>query len=477
MIFNSVTFLLFLAGVTGLYWTLGRRARLWMVFVASLVFYGFWRVDFLPVMLFSVAVNYFGGLAIAQHRRYARAILRASVALSLLPLAVFKYSVFVAGNMNALGHWLGAGDFLPVPEIILPLGISFYTFQSISYTVDVYRRSIEPERDFVLFADYVLFFPQLVAGPILRAREVIWQLDRRPAFRISFVAEGFRRILVGLFLKVVLADNIAGLVDEGFLYETGYTALDVWVLAFLFGFQIYFDFSAYSHVAIGSARLMGISFPENFNFPYVSNSPREFWRRWHISLSSWIRDYLYLPLTGQSVDDRSTGGLAGAAGQSKRTWALVTTMLIMGLWHGANWTFVIWGIWHAGLVLAQRGLGAVLKVPAAIGWAVTLPLVMLAWIPFRAETPARALAMLGRVVTPSAYFSSPPIHLPKEDYLVAALVMILVLAAWAAHRWVVPWLRCHPWPALAVEFAVFSMVTPFVFIFLRPTTQFIYFQF
>ena len=187
-------------------------------------------------------------------------------------------------------------------NIILPLGISFYTFQTISYTVDVYRGFIKAEKEFVLFATYVTFFPQLVAGPILRAKEVIPQLDKKPLFKLDDLKSGLRKITFGLFLKVVLADNIAPLVDVGFSSDPNLlSAIDVWTLAFLFGFQIYFDFAAYSFIAIGCARVMGMTFPENFNFPYSSISPKEFWKRWHISLSSWIRDYLYLPLAGSKV--------------------------------------------------------------------------------------------------------------------------------------------------------------------------------
>ena len=223
----------------------------------------------------------------------------------------------------------------------------------------MYRGVVRPGRDFILFADYVIFFPQLVAGPILRAGEVIWQLDERPRFDIGDITAGVRRILLGLFMKSVLADNIARFVDRGFATPVeSLGAIDVWTLAFLFVFQIYFDFAGYSHVAIGSARLMGIRFPDNFNFPYLARSPRDFWRRWHISLSSWIRDYVYLPLAGTRFHDESRGGLvvadAGTADAWSRFRALWLTWALMGLWHGANWAFVVWGLWHAALVQGQR---------------------------------------------------------------------------------------------------------------------------
>ena len=213
----------------------------------------------------------------------------------------------------SVGNVMGLKLNSPAFRIILPLGISFYTFQTISYSVDVYRRHTRAVRDFALYGSYVTFFPQLVAGPILRAEEVVSQLRTRAPFDLHFITEGISRILQGLFLKVVLADNIAPLVDAGFNIDVqAMSAVDTWCLAFLFGFQIYFDFAGYSHIAIGCAKLMGITFPENFNFPYAARSFKSFWRRWHISLSSWIRDYLYLPLLGVEVMDpvsKSTGGL------------------------------------------------------------------------------------------------------------------------------------------------------------------------
>ncbi len=223
-------------------------------------------------------------------------------------LFYFKYLGFALTNLQMVVDVFGLEWRLPHPDILLPLGISFYTFQTMSYTIDVYRGFIKAEKDLLLFSTYVVFFPQLVAGPILRAVEVIPWLLKKPHWEWSNLSIGIKRILGGLFLKVVLADNIAEFVDVGFGVDVGYlSAIDVWTLAFLFGFQIYFDFSAYSHIAIGSAKLMGIDFPENFNFPYFSTSAREFWKRWHISLSSWIRDYLYLPLCGVKVKDESTG--------------------------------------------------------------------------------------------------------------------------------------------------------------------------
>lgn len=485
MIFNSVTFLVFLAIAVGLYWVLPRRPRLWMLFFASLTFYGFWRVEFLPVMLASTVVDYIAarGIHSSDDAKRRRLYLSLSLTVNLGLLFYFKYLIFFATNGTGLLRALGFEIADPAFSIILPLGISFYTFQTISYTVDVYRRLIEPEHEFPLYACYVTFFPQLVAGPILRAREVIGQLNRRRGFQLDDLAIGIRRILFGLFLKVVLADNISPLVDGGFdqpVQSLG--ALDVWTLAFLFGFQIYFDFSAYSHIALGSARLMGIHFPENFNFPYLATSPRDFWKRWHISLSSWIRDYLYLPLMGEAVRDDSRGGLAVAVDDTRerrRTRSLFLTWAIMGLWHGANWTFVLWGVYHAALVYGHRILSPHLptlppRLQAVSGWAITVPLAMLGWIPFRAQSVGDTLTMFSRVVTPSSYLS---LGLRENAYLIAALLLLGSVLTYALRNAVVPRLARHPVPWTLVCAGSYALVIALVFVFLRPISQFIYFQF
>lgn len=343
MIFNSITYLVFLPVVVLLYWILPYRSRLILIFGASLTFYGFWRVEFLPLLLLSVSVDYLVARRMPSSTDYGRKrLLLVSLFVNLGLLFYFKYLIFFADNAIGFANLLGI-EIDPIAlKIILPLGISFYTFQTISYTVDVYRGLIKPEKDFILYGCYVTFFPQLIAGPVLRAAEVMHQFARRVPFSWDDITAGSWRVLFGLFLKVVLADNIAPFVDSGFAMPVStMSAIDVWTLAFIFGFQIYFDFSAYSHIALGSARMMGICFPENFNFPYIATSPKDFWRRWHISLSSWIRDYLYLPLAGIKVHGRSVGGLANATVDKKHQKALFFTWAIMGLWHGANWTFLV----------------------------------------------------------------------------------------------------------------------------------------
>jgi D-alanyl-lipoteichoic acid acyltransferase DltB (MBOAT superfamily) len=437
-------------------------------------------------MLISATTDYFVARFIhaSDNSRVRQLLLLVSLVVNLGLLFVFKYLVFFADNVWQMLSWVGVDSPPLVLNIILPLGISFYTFQTISYTVDVYRRFIEPERDFVLYSCYVMYFPQLVAGPILRAREIIHQLDLRPKFDIGDFATGVRRILCGLFLKVVLADNIAPLVDNGFSMPVATLgALDVWTLAFLFGFQIYFDFSAYSHIAIGSARLMGIHFPENFNYPYLASSPREFWKRWHISLSSWIRDYLYLPLAGAAVHDRSTGGLAEAVREEKGppqfTRALFLTWAIMGLWHGAAWTFVVWGLWHAILIHGYRVSKPFRELFSTrwrtlLGWPITLALTMLSWIPFRAEGLTNTATMLGLIINPSSYLT---LGLRENTYLVAGLVLLALMVANPVNSRLIPWWRKRPAVGLPIETVGFAVICALVFVYLRPIQQFIYFQF
>ena len=452
------------------------------------------------MMLASVGVDYFAASAIerTQSTIKRRLLLITSLTANLGLLAYFKYTIFFIENLNGAFSLLDTAANITIPDILLPIGISFYTFQSISYTIDVYRRFIPAQRDFLLFANYVVFFPQLIAGPVLRAREVFWQLDKRPRFNTENIAIGIRRILIGLFLKVVFADNIAGFVDNGYaLSPATLSAWDVWCLAILFGFQIYFDFSAYSHIAIGSARLMGIKFPENFNFPYIATSPKEFWRRWHISLSSWIRDYLYLPLCGAKVRDESVGGLEVASQKDststgRRIAALITTWAIMGLWHGAAYGFILWGIWHAGLILLYRLWSAVMKTPRVIavlgGWAITFPLVMLGWIPFRASSLDDAVSMIGRTVMPSGYFdvdafrsgylmAAFPRNLSGDYYLIAVSLTIGFLGVAGIIKFILPWLHRRHMVLHFMDTIMVAGMVAGVFVFLRPIRQFIYFQF
>jgi D-alanyl-lipoteichoic acid acyltransferase DltB (MBOAT superfamily) len=487
VIFNSVTYLIFLAVTVCLFWLLPNRPRLWMMFLSSLTFYGFWRPEFLAVMLLSAATDYFVAMRIE-----ATAVLikrRLWLAVSLLTnlglLFYFKYLLFVVDNAVVVMRFFGVEVQSPVLNIVLPLGISFYTFETISYSVDVYRKLIPAERDFLRYGCFITYFPKLIAGPILRAGELLHQLDAKPNFRLDMFVSGLRRLLFGLFLKVVVADNISPLVDTGFAMQIeALSAIDVLTLAFLFGFQIYFDFAAYSHIAIGSARMMGIVFPENFNFPYMASSPREFWRRWHISLSSWIRDYLYLPLLGVKVQGRSFGALGGTVqdfGNATRHPLLVLflTWAVMGFWHGANWTFVFWGLYHATFIAAYRLIGPWCEgFPNAIrrwgGWVATLLVTMLAWIPFRAASVSDTFGMYAKLFSPRNYLW---LGMRENTYLVAAVLLVAFVITYLFHEKGRKWMPQVPALTFAIDTLLMGSVTGLVFVFLRPISQFIYFQF
>lgn len=487
MIFNSITYLLFLACIVCLYWCLPYRPRILLIFSSSLLFYGFWKIEFIPLLLFSTISDYVIAQLICKYSgRTKWYLLVASLVINLGLLFYFKYLIFFSDNAIGFANLLGA-DLDPILfNIILPLGISFYTFQTISYIVDVYREVIKPEKDFVLFASYVLFFPQLVAGPVLRANEVIPQLRTRPLFEQSHIAIGARRVLFGLFLKVVLADNLAPFVDSGFeIPLNALSAIDVLTLSFLFGFQIYFDFSGYSHIAIGSARMMGIRFPENFNFPYLARSPKEFWKRWHISLSSWIRDYLYLPLSGVKFVSRSTGGLGNQVSEPGSSRPLFLSWAIMGLWHGANWTFILWGLYHAFMIWSYRKLGRFkntrwFKKAAVLGFVFTLPLMMLSWIPFRADSIKDALLMWLKLFSPMNYTW---LGMKENSYLIAFLIMTAFVFVGIYVDKIAPRFQAGSSGSMVriglqvADAILVAIMFSLVVIFLRPIQQFIYFQF
>ncbi|MBC7520890.1 MAG: MBOAT family protein [Sandarakinorhabdus sp.] len=487
MIFNSLTFFVFLAIVIPLYWQLPRTPRLLLLLLASAIFYGFWRFDFLALLFASITFDYFSGLIIAGAASPARRklFLAASVTINLSVLVFFKYFYFLADSFAGLGHLLGVEVSRPTWNIILPIGVSFYTFHAMSYIIDVYRGHIKPVRSYLLFCNYVIFFPQLVAGPILRAGEMVWQLDKRPDFDWAVIADGFARIAAGLFLKVVLADNIAAYVNEAYAADPARLfPIDTLTLGFLFGFQIYFDFAGYSHIAIGVALLMGIRFPENFHYPYLSQSPRVFWRRWHISLSSWIRHYVYLPLAGVKVADRmSTGGIGidgtGQIGRNSALLALFATWAIMGLWHGAAWTFVVWGLWHAALVQGHRWLSPLAasikgRALSVIGWAVTLALVMIGWVPFRAPSLDYTFKVWSNLFNLAHPLGR---GLRESTYVVAAFGLLLVVVAPFAERLARTVRTRYPVLATPAALAIWSLMLMLIIVYLRPISQFIYFQF
>ena len=390
MLFTEPTFLfVFLPVLLALYFALavlraGRFHNL-LLAAASVLFYASGGGAFTWLMLGSIAVNYMAALAIdrARDTPLAPRLLAATVGANLVSLAIFKYAGFLALNLNAVLLALGARG-VPVPAVVLPIGISFFTFHAISYVVDVYRRDAVAQKGPIEAALYLLLFPQLIAGPIIRYRDIATQLTARTVDVDDF-AIGIRRFVIGLGKKMLIANIVAVPADRLFALPPGeLTAAHAWLAASCYTLQIYFDFSGYSDMAIGLAHLFGFRFKENFNYPYVARSIQDFWRRWHMSLSAWFRDYLYVPLGGNRVAPR------------RMYVNLVTVFFLCGLWHGASWTFVVWGLYHgAFLVLERIGLhAAVARLPRVLGHVYALFVVMVGWVFFRADSLESALGVL-----------------------------------------------------------------------------------
>ena len=398
MVFNSIQYAVFLPVVLAVYWRLRHRGQNLLLLAASYLFYAAWDPRFLLLMMVSTGVDFFVGRALGRddlpdHAR--KRVFLLSLVVNLGILGFFKYWGFFVDSAVGFGDTLGLSLPRPTLEVLLPVGISFYTFHGISYTFDVYRREIRPAADLVTFAVFVAFFPQLVAGPIGRAHIQLPQFEgeRTPPDREE-IRSALVLMLIGLTKKVALADAVAPMVNEVFSRPGRTGGLTLIVAAWAFALQIYGDFSGYSDIARGSSRLLGIELPENFRQPYLSRSITEFWRTWHISLSNWLRDYVYVPLGGNRVSTR-------------RVYRnLILTMLIGGLWHGAAWTFVVWGAYHGVLLAVERALG--IRVPAdgprlrpadVVRILVTFHLVTAGWILFRAATLGDAVTYLRRIVT------------------------------------------------------------------------------
>ena len=344
MVFNSVAFLVFIGCFFPIYFLLKGNARLLFTLIASYVFYGWWDYRFLILIALSTCIDFYLSVLINNQEdpKRRKAVLAMSIFVNLAFLGFFKYFNFFIDSANDLLGLTGYGSGLTPMHIILPVGISFYTFQSMSYTIDVYRRAIRPEPSLLKFATFIGFFPQLVAGPIVRAVDFLPQLQKDHKFNWSNFQVGLAQVLVGFGKKIVIADSLAPFVDGVFAFPGSYTSLVLIIGVVFYSFQIYCDFSGYSDIAIGIARMLGFTFPMNFNLPYFSRSFSEFWERWHISLSSWLRDYLYIPL----------GGNRGGKFNMYRN--LMLTMLLGGLWHGANYTFIVWGLLHGFYLVVQR---------------------------------------------------------------------------------------------------------------------------
>ena len=475
MVFNSPEFLVFAVVALGGHSLLSRRAqRVWLV-LASYIFYGWAEPWHCLLLAASTVLDFNVGLALARTRSPTRRRmwLLLSLAGNLGLLSTVKYAAFVASSLNH-GLWLlGQQPIIPVPTIPLPIGISFYTFQTLSYSIDVYRRKIEPTPNFTTFALFVAFFPQLVAGPIERAGHLLAQLEAAVSRRIEDVVMGAARILWGLTKKIVFADWLALYVDT--VFDAGATAsnYEIALAAYAFAFQIYLDFSAYSDIAIGLARFMGIELRENFRWPYLSRNIAEFWRRWHISLSSWLRDYLYFSLGGSRMG-------------TWRTAVNVTVVMFLGgLWHGANWTFVVWGLWlgmglavfHTYAALRARTPGETEFHPRDVPKILlTFHFVLVSWVFFRAQSLEQAFQLLrGLAFEPwgEPRFTVTPIR----DAQITLLVLAIALLAHLARGLEVtrPLQRVRSPFALGLFFA--TLIATMVVAHAPDSPRFIYFQF
>ena len=415
MVFSSVIFLFwYLPAVLAVYYLIPRKYRNLWLFAVNLVFYGWGEPVYIFLMLFSVAINYVSGRLIALWRqdrpKKAKAALIVNTAVNLLLLIVFKYSDLLVSTFNSL---FGAG--VRAPGLALPIGISFYTFQSMSYPIDVYRGDAACQRDFIKFGTFVSLFPQLIAGPIVRYKDIADRLeDRRES--IEQFSSGAARFAVGLGKKVLLANNIGALWDR-YAAASSLTLAGAWLGALAFSLQLYFDFSGYSDMAIGLGRMLGFEFLENFRYPYISRSVTEFWRRWHISLGTWFRDYLYIPLGGNR------------RGLRRQLLNILIVWSLTGLWHGANWTFLLWGLYYAFfLILEKVFLLRYLKRSRVLGRVYTLTAAVFGWVLFQLDSPGKVFAywkaMLGLAGTGLA--GAEDLYLARSF---GSVLLISVLAA------------------------------------------------
>ena len=374
MLFSSIPFLYyFLPMVLAVYFLAPRKAKNTVLLVSSLIFYGWGEPKLLFLMVFTIVLFYFCGLAIGARpsARWKKAWLLVSVVISLALLGIFKYADFFIGSFNTL-----TGLSIPLLRLTLPVGISFYTFQSLSYTMDVYRGSVPPQKNLLSFGAYVSMFPQLIAGPIVRYADIDRELEERTHSWEGF-SLGMGRFLVGLGKKVILADNFA-LLMKLFRESDEKSVLFYWLYAVAFTLNIYFDFSGYSDMAIGLGRMFGFHFPENFNYPYLSKSITEFWRRWHMTLGSWFRDYVYIPMGGNRVR------------RGRWVWNILTVWMLTGLWHGAAWNFVLWGLFFGIFLMIEKWLPGLQKLPNALRHGYVMLAVIFSFVLFNANSLSQA---------------------------------------------------------------------------------------
>ena len=477
MVFNSATYFLFIFLVFLIYWKLlqkNTKTQNIFLLAASYLFYGWWDERFLILIIASSLIDFFTGSMI--YRQTIRINKRFFLALSLISnlglLAFFKYYNFFIESFIEISTQLGIQTNISTLNIILPVGISFYTFQSLSYTIDIYRGRLTPTRDFISFMAFVAFFPQLVAGPIERAQNLLPQFQRNREFNTAQITGGLRLILYGLFKKMVIADRLAYFVDLAYKTPEQHSGIILLIATFMFGIQIYCDFSGYSDIAIGSARLLGFELMQNFRSPFFAASIREFWQRWHISLSTWFRDYIYIPLGGNRVKEGR--------------WILniLVTFTLSGIWHGAAITFIIWGFIHGLFVVIEKQLRKIsefLRISTVFKILMTFVFVNLCFVFFRAASFAEATLIYNKIFE----FGLPAEHwFPSSDsafneYLTSLIVSLpfFFILEWASRNSdfndiIVPLER---WKRHSVYYILFLLIAIFGVYHAAP--QFIYFQF
>lgn len=480
MLFNSIEFAVFLPIVFFLYWfVFNKNLKLQNFFVVavSYVFYGWWDWRFLFLIAFTSFCSWYSGLLIERfkdERKKAKTVSILNIVINLLILGVFKYYDFFVTSFADL--FLGGKTDGLLLKIVLPVGISFYTFQALSYSIDVYRDKLEPTKDIIQFFAFVSFFPQLVAGPIERATNLLPQFAKPRKFDYDEAVDGMRQILWGLFKKMVVADNCAFYVNQVFSDYTSYSGSTLFLAAVFFTFQIYCDFSGYSDIAIGVAKLFGIKLMQNFNMPYFSRDIAEFWRRWHISLTTWFRDYVYIPLGGSRVS---------SAKVIRNTFVI---FLLSGLWHGANWTFVAWGAFHALLFLPLILTGKNRKYTNQIAegrlipslkeicqMLVTFLLVVIGWILFRAESIEQAWGYIHGIFNMSL-FTAPWLYRRSYYLPVVLSILVLLIVEWVQrdkkHAFDFRGIKSH-----VIKYFIYMLVVGALFWLGGHAETFIYFQF
>lgn len=474
MLFNSFEFLIFLPIVFLIYWLFKNKLRIQniIILISSYIFYGWWDYRFLALILISTIIDYTIGIGIQEtkSKNHKKILLFTSIVCNLGLLMFFKYFNFFIDSwvdlLNGIGYKTENSWTL---NIILPVGISFYTFQTMSYTIDIYRNKLKPTRDFISFASFVSFFPQLVAGPIERATNFLPQILNKRNYNKDQILQGVRLIIWGLFKKVVIADSLGPIVDEIFGASETQGGGTLWLGAIYFAFQIYCDFSGYSDIAIGTAKLFGFELMSNFKFPFFSRNIGEFWRRWHISLSTWYRDYLYIPLGGSKK------------GKSKALRNIFIIFIVSGFWHGANWTFIVWGTFHAILYLPsfisnsnRKFIGTVafnkkLPTPKEVFFIIrTFILVTIGWVFFRSETITEAFAYLMQMTNPLRFTILPNIKL-------FFYMILLLLLEWNMRHDERNPLKFKQKPLRII--VLMLIMTLIILNFGRNTQQFIYFDF